>query len=208
MRHDSVMSGLLIVLLALATAISAADPAPPGSDQKDRFLTAQLLVATDTMTDPRFHHTVIYLMHHDATGAMGVVVNRPLGEAELATLLKSIGRDGAGVSGTVRVHYGGPVEPTNALALHTTDWTGGQSHVVRDGVAVTRDPAILEAAGRKAGPRRLLFAIGYAGWAPGQLENEIARGHWITVPADEALIFDDDASTKWDRAMARRRITL
>jgi putative transcriptional regulator len=196
------------VLLALATAATAADPTPPKDGQKERILTAQLLVANEAIRDPRFQRTVIYIVHHDASGAMGVVVNRPVGDAELAGLLASIGRGGAGISGTIRIHYGGPVEPTNGLVLHTTDWTGGQSHVVREGVAVTRDPTVLEAVGHKTGPRRLLFALGYAGWAPGQLEEEIARGDWITVPADEALIFDDDASSKWDRAMARRKISL
>jgi putative transcriptional regulator len=203
-----VSGSLFVVLLALATATTAADLAPPGDAPKGHFVTAQLLVASEGLRDPRFQRTVIYMVQHDSTGAMGLVVNRPLGEAELAKLLGSIGRESTGVSGTIRVHYGGPVEPTNGLALHTTDWTGGQSRVVRDGVAVTRDPAILEAAGRGTGPRRILFALGYAGWAPGQLESEIARGGWILVPADEALIFDDDAASKWDRAMARRKISL
>jgi putative transcriptional regulator len=152
--------------------------------------------------------TIIYMVRHDATGALGLVVNRPLGTTPLARLLDSLGRSGEGVSGTLRLHYGGPVEPKRGFVLHTAEWTGADSHVVQGGVAFTTDPAILEAVARGAGPRRFLVALGYAGWSPGQLEGEIEGGAWISVAADEALIFDEDAETKWDRAMARRKIVL
>jgi len=148
------------------------------------------------------------MVHHDATGAMGLVVNQPRADAPLALLLEKLGRDGEGAASTVRVHYGGPVEPGKGFVLHTSDWASGESRVVRDGVALTTDPAIFEALARGTGPRRALFALGYAGWGPGQLEGEIDRGDWITVSADEALIFDDDAPSKWTRAMARRKIAL
>src|SRR5215831_8311152 len=99
--------------LLLLAGLLLAGPAP-------RSLKGQLLVATDAIGDPRFHHTVIYMVQHDAAGAMGVVVNKPLGEAQLASLLDRLHRDSRGVSGTIRVHYGGPVELDAGLALHTT----------------------------------------------------------------------------------------
>jgi putative transcriptional regulator len=106
------------------------------------------------------------------------------------------------------VHAGGPVEPARGFVLHSAEWSGAESRVVQPGIAVTTDPAVFEAIGRGAGPRRVLFAIGYAGWSAGQLEGELARGAWTVVDADEAVIFDDDAASKWGRAMARRRLTL
>ena len=193
----------LLVALVLTLTATAGAPSPPS-----RFLQGELLVAKDSIKDPRFSHAVIYMVHHDSSGAMGLVVNRPVGEARLSTLLDRLGRGGVEGSATIRIHYGGPVEAGQGLALHTTDWMGRQSRVVFGGVALTADPEVLEAVARGPGPRRVLFALGYAGWAPGQLEAEIDRGDWISVTADEALIFDDAASTKWERAMARRKITL
>ncbi len=198
----------LAVALGLAIVGAGAAPLPPSDGPAARGLTGQLLVATDDLRDPRFHHVVLYMVHHDATGAMGLVVNQPRADAPLAALLKRLGRDGEGIASTVRVHYGGPVEPAKGFVLHTSDWASGESHVVRDGVAVTTDPAIFDAIAHGTGPRRALFALGYAGWGPGQLEGELDRGDWITVSADEALIFDDAAASKWARAMARRKIAL
>ncbi len=197
----------LVVGLALALA-----PAWPGALRAlagaPAFRAGQLLVATDEIRDPRFHHTVIYMVRHDATGAMGLVVNRPLAEAPLARLLELFGAGGQGVAGSVRVFYGGPVELSRAFVLHTADWTSPDTREVAGGIALTAHPAVLEAIGQGRGPRRSLFALGYAGWAPGQLEGEIERGAWISVPADEALVFDGDAEGKWQRAMARRKIDI
>lgn len=192
---------LAVVVLGLALAGAAAARDAGG-------LAGQLLVATDDIRDPRFHRTVIYLVRHDATGALGLVVNRPLGDVPLARVLEQFGAQEREAPGTLRVHYGGPVEPGRAFMLHTADYAGRETQVIKDGVAVTAHPDVLDALARGRGPRRTLFALGYAGWAPGQLEGELGRGAWIVVPADEALVFDDDAARKWDRAMARRKIDL
>lgn len=203
------MSRMIVALIGvLATAGAVAAHAPTVDTPRPRGLAGQLLVATDGLRDPRFVRTVIYMVRHDPAGALGLVVNRPLGETPLSRLLDRLGLSGEGVSGTLRLHYGGPVEPKRGFVLHTAEWTGEDSRVVQGGVAFTTDPAIFEAVARGAGPRRLLVALGYAGWSPGQLEGEIEGGAWITVNADEGLIFDEDAATKWDRAMARRKITL
>lgn len=190
---------------------SAAASAPRAVAQAAPGLAGQFLVATDTLRDPRFARTVIYMVRHDATGAMGLVVNRPVRDMPLGPLLRKFGRDDRGVTGTVRAHYGGPVEIGQGFLLHTAEYaTEGTERVAGD-IAMTPTPGVLTALGdiaRGAGPRKSLFAIGYAGWAPGQLEGEIERGAWITVPADEALLFDEDPARKWDRATARRRITI
>jgi len=171
-------------------------------------LAGQLLVAGEGMSDPRFHESVIYMIRHDATGAVGLIVNRPVADVTTAGFLKNLGRDGRGVTGTIRIHYGGPVGSSRGFVLHTAEWTGRDTQIVADGVAVTTATAIVEAIGQGKGPRRALVALGYTGWAPRQLEAEIAADAWVSVAADESMIFDDDASVKWKRAVARRKITL
>lgn len=171
-------------------------------------LAGQLLVATDELQDPRFVRTVVYMVHHDAGGAMGLILNRPIGEASISELLERLGMESKGVNGEVRVHFGGPVEPGRGFILHTADYKIAGTQVVRDGIAMTSRPEILRAIGTGTGPRRSLFALGYAGWAPGQLEAEIKAGAWEIVPADEALVFDEHYEKKWERAMARRTINL
>jgi putative transcriptional regulator len=196
----------LLVLLAAATGGGQA--ARPAEPWPGRSTTGKLLVATDDLRDPRFARTIVYMLRHDATGALGLVVNRPVGTLPLARVLESLGRDPEGAGGEIRVHYGGPVDPERGFVLHTPAWEGGDSRVVHDGVAVTSDPAIFDAIARGTGPRRAMFAAGYAGWAAGQLEAEIQGGFWFVAPADETLIFDDDAASKWERATERRKVVL
>jgi putative transcriptional regulator len=178
--------------------------APPNTST----LAGQLLVAKDELRDPRFVRSVIYIIHHDTTGAMGLILNRPVAEASLSELLKQAGLEDAGVKGEIRVHFGGPVEPGQGFVLHTTDFKIEGTKVVKDGIAVTARPEMLRAIGAGIGPRKRLFALGYAGWASGQIEAEIKAGAWEIVPADEELVFDEKFETKWDRAMARRTIRL
>jgi len=207
-------------VLAVLAGLAWAGAAPPGPaavaapraiTPAAQSLVGQFLVATDTLRDPRFARTVIYMVAHDATGAMGLVVNRPLRDMPVAPLLRQFGLDERGVTGSVRVHYGGPVEIGQGFMLHTAEYaTQGTSPIAGD-IAMTSLPGVLTAlsdAARGAGPRKALFAVGYAGWAPGQLEGEIEQGAWITVPADEVLLFDEDPARKWERAIARRRITI
>jgi putative transcriptional regulator len=171
-------------------------------------LTGQFLVATPEMNDPRFTHTVIYMLQHDARGAMGLIVNRPFKDIPIALLLDRLGQEAKEVGGSIRMHFGGPVDPEQVFILHTADYKTGGTQVIGDGIAATAPPAILRAIGAGAGPRRALLALGYAGWGPRQLEGEIQAGAWFTVPADAALVFDDQYDTKWERAMARRKIDL
>jgi putative transcriptional regulator len=204
-----VLAGLTWAGAAPSSPVAA--PAPPAIAQAGPGLAGQFLVATDTLRDPRFARTVIYMVRHDVSGAMGLVVNRPVRDMPLAPLLRKFGLDDRGVTGSVRAHYGGPVEIGQGFMLHTAEYaTQGTSQIAGD-IAMTPTPGVLSALSdiaRGAGPRKSLFAIGYAGWAAGQLEGEIERGAWIAVPADEALLFDEDYARKWDRATARRRITI
>jgi putative transcriptional regulator len=210
MRLRHIVS-LVVILTLLAWGVSGtstqAEQAPPARPNAGS-LTGQLLVATSELNDPRFVRTVIYMVHHDRGGAMGLVVNRPMGDTSLAALLEGLGIEGNGTKGGIRLHYGGPVEPRRGFVLHTSDYTSESTKVVSGGIALTVGTEILRALGTGAGPRLSLVAFGYAGWAPGQLESEIAAGAWVVVQSDEALIFDQDYEKKWERAMARRTIQL
>ncbi len=191
----------------LGAALWAALPAD--APAQDARTAGQLLVATPELEGPFFNRTVIYMIRHDAgSGAMGFIINRQLGEVPMAVLLQQAGLPGEGARGSVRLHVGGPVEATRISVLHTDDYTGPDTVKVGNGVAITSEPSILKSITEGKGPRRARFTLGYAGWAPGQLEAEMKSGYWVVVPPDEAILFDDAYETKWDRAMAKRRISL
>ncbi len=166
-----------------------------------RYLGGQLLVAAPRMTDPNFSETVIVMIDHNAGGAMGVVVNRSLGEGNLKALLEGFGIESEDASGTVRLHSGGPVEPGRGLVLHSTDYTGPSTKVVNDEIAVSSGRDILNAIAAGEGPREARFILGYAGWGPGQLESEMAREDWLTAPAEPSLVFSDDLDAVWQEAI-------
>lgn len=193
--------------VVLVATLWAAEPAD--APAQDARTAGQLLVATPELEGPPFTRTVIYMVRHDArSGAMGLVVNRRLGEVPVAVLLKQSGLPDEGAKGSVRLHVGGPVEATRIFVLHTDDYAGPDTVKLGNGVAITSDPSILKSITQGKGPRRARFALGYAGWAPGQLEAEMKAGYWVAVPSDDAILFDDAYETKWDRAMAKRRISL
>jgi putative transcriptional regulator len=171
-------------------------------------LAGRLLVAAPGMPDPRFAETVIYLVRHDRNGAMGLVVNRPLGDIPLPVLLERFGGSPGAARGSIRAYWGGPVDAGRALVLHTPDFKVEGTLVVDSRFALSGDSKILDAIASRAGPRRSLLAIGYAGWGPGQLEGEMKGEGWVTAAADESLLFDDDHAGKWRRALARRLLDL
>lgn len=174
--------------------------------QEPQYLAGQLLVAVPEMDDPNFFQTVVYMITHNEDGAMGLVINRPLAKGPIAELLKGFGAGSEDVNGEIILHSGGPVEPGKAFVLHSDDYKGKGTTVVSGGVALTTDVEIVRAIGQGKGPARSIFVLGYAGWAPGQLEAEIKAGAWFSIPAQEKLIFEDDPATKWERAVARRKV--
>jgi putative transcriptional regulator len=202
--HDLAVFLVPLALAFIPLAQPRDAPAPPPAPTPGR-IAGQFLVALEELRDPRFFHTVIYVVQHDRNGAMGLVINRPLGDVPVGELFTELGLDPRGSRATIRVHYGGPVEPRRGFMLHTTDYLNPASQLTSEGVALTVAPAILEAVARGGGPRRSLFALGYAGWAPGQLEAEIDHGAWVTVPSDPELIFGGEAERKWEHALARKK---
>ena len=189
-----------IALFVAAMMCGAA--APDHSDSGS--LAGQLLVAAPTIGDPRFAHTVILMVKHDKAGAFGIIINRPVGERSISELLEAAGDDAAGIAGTVRVFAGGPVQPELGFVVHSAEYRRSETMDVDGRVAMTASREILRDIGQHHGPEKSLFALGYAGWGPGQLENEMARHDWFTTPEEPKLVFDDDRSSLWDEAMARR----
>ena len=202
-RVPRVRPFVLALLFVVAATADGSAQTPPR-----RSLAGRLLVATDAMNDTRFERTVIYLVRHDAEGALGLVVNLPRGEVSFERALRPLGLEAPPGSGNVRVHYGGPVNERRGFVLHTPDWRGEGTQVVDGGFALTEDPRVLQAMARGDGPKRALFCLGYAGWAPGQLEREMSTGAWGVALADERLVFEEDARQKWIEAMSRRLLDL
>jgi putative transcriptional regulator len=186
-----------------AMLLTAALPAPTAAPQR-ASLAGQLLIAAPSMRDPRFYQTVIVLVRHDRSGAMGIVVNRPLLERPLAALLEALGEQSAGAAGSVRIYAGGPVEPELGFVVHSAEYRRAETIEIDGHVAVTSSREILRDIANNRGPKRSLVAFGYAGWGPGQLEGELGQRFWFTTPADAKLIFEDDRDRVWDDAMTRR----
>ena len=172
-------------------------------------LEGQFLIAMPSMADSRFEHSVVYMCSHSDQGAMGLVVNqvaRHLSLEELLIQLDIVNDDSAiKLPPSVRdmnVHKGGPVEVERGFVLHSDDFMLNQSTLsIDNGICLTATLEILRAMAQGGGPSKAMLALGYAGWAPGQLENEIQSNGWLTAPADPTILFDDDPEGKWRRAL-------
>lgn len=172
------------------------------------FTTGRLLVATEEMRDPRFVETVIYMVEHNGGGAMGIVINRPLAKGAIADLLKGLGVESKQAQGEIILHYGGPVSPDVGFILHSDDVMLENSTKIGDGIAMTTDVKLIEAISRGKGPRQSLLAVGYAGWAPGQLEEELKGNAWLVIPGDRAFVFGNEPDKKWRQAIDKRQVPL
>lgn len=176
------------------------------SEPADGYLAGHLLIAMPGMQDPRFDRSVVCLCAHSSEGAMGVMVNRPLAGMVFDDLLQQLKVEPLPPQRRLRMVSGGPVEVGRGFVLHTDDWTAEGSLAVAPGLTLTASTDILTAVAGGGGPREAVLALGYAGWGPGQLEDEIQRNAWLNVPADEALVFRDDLTRSWDAALARLRV--
>ena len=177
---------------------------PMTSDsEQSGYLEGQLLIAMPQMSDPRFERTVIYLCAHSAAGAMGLVINRALEHITFPDLLNQLGIDVPTIEDQIVVQFGGPVESGRGFVLHTADYVQESSLVVNDDIALTATVDVLKAMATGSGPRHSLLALGYAGWAPGQLDAEIQANGWLHAVPDNQLVFGADLIDKWPKAMAK-----
>lgn len=192
---------------SLSDADFVSDASPLKNAKQEGYLAGQLLVAMPNMRDPRFERTVIYMCVHNAEGAMGLVINKSVGSLTFPQLLRQLGIPKEGAIDR-RVHFGGPVEMGRGFVLHTDEYEQESTVKVRQGYAVTATIDILKAIAEGGGPKQALLALGYAGWAPGQLDGEIQANGWLHAPADLGIVFDDELDTKWTRAISKIGIDL
>jgi putative transcriptional regulator len=164
-------------------------------------LTQHFLIAMPAMVDPHFAKSLTLVCEHNENGALGIVVNRPT-DMNLHGLLEQVKiMPAADGFRSVPVHFGGPVQVDRGFVLHRPvgDWQSTLAVGPDIGLTTSRD--ILEAVARGAGPERMLVTLGYAGWAPGQLEHELAQNAWLTVPATTDILFDMPAEERLAAAM-------
>jgi putative transcriptional regulator len=182
-----------------------------GSGAARGFLDGQMLIASPGMQDERFSRTLIYMCAHSSEGAMGIVVNQPAANISFPDLLVKLDvipkADKIQLppsAGDVTVLKGGPVETERGFVLHSADFFIEESTLpIDEGVCLTATLDILKAIARGNGPVSAILALGYAGWSPGQLENELQHNGWLHCSPDPELIFGADIGTKYDRAMQK-----
>jgi putative transcriptional regulator len=172
------------------------------------YLQGQLLLAMPTMGDPRFERTVIYMCAHNASGAMGIVVNKLLDTISFPDMLEQLNIPATPAHAQIRVHYGGPVESNRGFVLHSTDFMREGTALVGEGFALTGTLDVLRAMALGQGPKHALLALGCAGWAPGQLDAEIQANGWLHAPAETDLIFGVAEGEMWSKGMSRLGIDI
>lgn len=200
--------------LLLAGATGAAPAPGGGADEAPRpapfagSIAGKFLVAAPSMPDRRFARTVIYMCVHDENGAFGLIVNRRMALAPGTHVAMRLGIDAEATEDPVAVHWGGPVAPARGFVLHTADYVSASTVPVSGGMAFSVDPAAVADLVSGAGAAGALFALGYSGWSPGQLESELARDDWLVATADSAFVFDRAPETMWRAALERVELDL
>jgi len=179
------------------------NPSFPFSRPTEHWLTGQLLVAMPSMPDARFARSAVYICSHGPNGAMGIIINRLFNDADFGMLLDQLNIVQSARTPDLPVYYGGPVETGRGFVLHSADYVREGTVVVGDNIALSATVEILQAIADGGGPERLIMALGYSGWGAGQLEEEMKANGWLTVPADEELLFDVALDKKWERALAK-----
>ncbi len=184
---------------------ASAPAASPASARID--LTNHFLVAMPGMADETFDRTVVYLCEHTEKGALGLVINKPI-DITLKNLFEKVELrlDHRAELAAQPVFFGGPVQTERGFVLHEPSGEGASPYnstlSVPGGLEMTTSKDVLEALADGAGPRRVLVTLGFAGWAAGQLEDELGRNGWLTVRADPVVIFDTPVPQRYERALA------
>lgn len=179
------------------------------SGEKPGYIDGQYLIAMPTMEDGRFAHSVIYVCAHSEEGAMGIVLNQPAPNITFRQLLGQLNiidpDDDASMAiefSDRKVYRGGPVDAGRGFVLHSDDYFLDETSLkIEEGVVLTATVEVLRAIASGNGPKKSLLALGYAGWAPGQLEAELHANGWLTCETDPSLIFEGEGNQKWHNAL-------
>ena len=172
-------------------------------NHRQDFLGGKLLVAMPNMTDTRFERTVVYVCSHSDKGAMGLIINKPASHMTFPELLTQL-EITVDSPHSIPINKGGPVETGRGFVLHSADYHTADSTLrVTPSIGLTATLDVLRAIADGRGPRKAILALGYAGWSPGQLEEEILGNGWLHCDADERLVFGDNQDNKWSGALSK-----
>ena len=167
------------------------------------YLTGQLIIAMPKMSDSRFSKTVIYMCAHNSGGAMGLIINKLVDELTFPDLLKQLEIQPTLSKSPLNVFLGGPVEQARGFVLHSTEYLQEATLRVSDTVGLTATIDVLRDIAEGNGPKDKILMLGYTGWGPGQLDSEIMENGWLHVEADDALVFGDQLTDKWEMAIKK-----
>jgi putative transcriptional regulator len=172
------------------------EPVSPAASLVGRFL-----VAAPSMSDARFQKSVVFMCKHDEDGALGIIVNNKVDDLPLGQVYKQLGIDVPKKAGEQPVLFGGPVETSRGLVLHSADYKRDETLLIEGGMALTASLEILKDMAGGSGPKHAWLALGHSGWAPGQLDREMQDNAWLVVDGDSTLVFGTDFDGKWQRAL-------
>ena len=173
------------------------------SFQSNGYLTGKLLIAMPQITDSRFVKSVIYICAHNEDGAMGLVLNQIIESFSFIDLLEQLEIPPTEVSSQIKVHFGGPVESGRGFVLHSNDYQQDGTMLVAETVSMTATVDILSDLANNRGPEKSLLALGYAGWGPGQLNDELHQNGWLVADQDDEILFGSNLMDKWNLAMSK-----
>jgi len=163
-------------------------------------LTGQIIVSMPFLQDKRFFKTVIYICAHSSEGSMGIIINKKIDYDLYPNLLEQLGIDKPLKNNKFFIRYGGPVESGRGFILHSDDIVRKESLNIDKGVALTSTSEFFDDLAKGKGPKNSILALGYTGWGPGQLENEIIQNSWMSLPIEASFLFDEEVSKKWNNA--------
>ena len=163
-------------------------------------LTGQIIVSMPSLEDERFYKTVIYMCAHSSEGSMGIIINKKIDYDLYPDLLEQLGIDKPLDKKKLFIRYGGPIESGRGFVLHSDDMIRKETLNIDKGVALTSTAEFFDDLSVGKGPKNSILALGYAGWAPGQLEAEILQNSWMSLPIDTSFLFDNEVSRKWTQA--------
>ena len=163
-------------------------------------LSGQILISLPNIEDERFYKSVIYICAHSQEGSMGIIINKSLELNLYPSLLEQLGIDSSYTNKKIFFHYGGPVETGRGFILHSDDFIKKESMPIDNGIVLTSTIDFITDLKKGLGPKISILALGYAGWGPGQLENEISKNGWMTSSVSSNFVFDENNSQKWEKA--------
>ncbi len=165
-------------------------------------LTGKILLATPAISNEYLSKSMVFICSHDRTGAMGLVINKPIPNMDIKSLLQKLQVNSDGLE-NLEMHFGGLEETDRCFILHSDDYLASESTRIKNNIALTINTDIIRASTSNSGPQKKIICIGCCMWEVEQLENEVASSYWIPIESDEALIFGDPRADKWSKALLK-----